>query len=145
MKISSTEVFLKVSTNIGPFKWQIIKLDFSKMNDTYCTGLSFAQQFPNGILNFGSLWRNSSGCIWYNVQSTRKEFEGGTYFERGMGYKWVHTRPKNITFIILKVNLFRKQIFLFSFEPKTQRNYFLISALASKKRSDQKNKGTLYK
>ena len=49
MKISSTEVFLKVSTNIGPFKWQIIKLDFSKMNDTYCTGLSFAQQFPNGI------------------------------------------------------------------------------------------------
>ena len=36
----------------------------------------------------------------YNLQSTRKEFEGGTYFERGMGYKWVHTRPKNITFII---------------------------------------------
>ena len=45
---------------------------------------------------------------------------------------------------LLKVSLFRKQIFLFSFEPKTQRNYFLISDLASKKRSDQKNKGTLY-
>ena len=44
----------------------------------------------------------------------------------------------------LKVSLFRKQIFLFSFEPKTERNYSLISALASKKRSDQKNKHTLY-
>jgi hypothetical protein len=31
---------------------------------------------------------------------------------------------------------------LFSFEPKTQRNYFLIIALAFKKRSDQKNRGT---
>ena len=28
-------------------------------------------------------------------------------------------------------------------ESKTQRNYFLISALASKKRSDEINKGTL--
>jgi hypothetical protein len=27
---------------------------------------------------------------------------------------------------------------LFSFEPKTQRNYFLISALASEKSSNQK-------
>ena len=44
----------------------------------------------------------------------------------------------------LKVSQFRKQIFLFSFEPKTQQNIFLIPALASKKRSDQKNKGTLY-
>ena len=39
----------------------------------------------------------------------------------------------------LKVNSFRKQIFLFSFEPKTQRKYFLISAIASKKSSNQKN------
>ena len=38
----------------------------------------------------------------------------------------------------------RKQISLFSFDPKTEQKYFLISALASKKRSDQKNKGTLY-
>ena len=29
----------------------------------------------------------------------------------------------------LKVSKFRKQIFLFSFEPKNERNYFLISAL----------------
>ena len=34
---------------------------------------------------------------------------------------------------MLKVIQFRKQIFLFSFEPKTQRNHCLISALASKK------------
>ena len=39
----------------------------------------------------------------------------------------------------LKVSKFQKQIFLFSFEPKTQRNYFLISALASKKSSNQKS------
>ena len=86
-------MFLKVSTNIGPFKWQIIELAFSKMKDTYCTGLSFAQQFPNGILNFGSLWQNRSGCIWYNGKNKRKKIEGGMYFERGMGYKWVHTSP----------------------------------------------------
>ena len=40
----------------------------------------------------------------------------------------------------LKVSKFQKQIFLFSFEPKTQRNYLLISALASKKKLDQKKK-----
>ena len=43
----------------------------------------------------------------------------------------------------LKVSKFQKQIFLFSFEPKSERNCFLISALASKKGSNQKNKGTL--
>ena len=32
----------------------------------------------------------------------------------------------------LKVSKFQKQIFLFSFEPKNERSYFLISALASK-------------
>ena len=36
--------------------------------------------------------------------------------------------------LILKAN------FLFLFEPKTQQNYFLISTLASKKRSDKKIK-----
>ena len=38
----------------------------------------------------------------------------------------------------IKVNWFQKQIFLFSFEPKNERNYFLISALASKKSSNWK-------
>ena len=33
---------------------------------------------------------------------------------------------------LLKVSKFQKQIFLFSFEPKNKRNYFLNSALASK-------------
>ena len=44
-----------------------------------------------------------------------------------------------------KVNFskFRKQIFLFSFEPKHKQNYFLISALASKNGSNQKNECTL--
>ena len=43
----------------------------------------------------------------------------------------------------LRVSKFHKQIFLFSFEPKNERNYFLISALASKNGSNQKNEGTL--
>ena len=38
---------------------------------------------------------------------------------------------------------FCKQIFLFSFEPKNERNVFLICALASKNGSNQKNEGTL--
>ena len=43
----------------------------------------------------------------------------------------------------LKDSKFRKQMFLFSFEPKNGRNYFLISDLASKNGSYQKNQGTL--
>ena len=38
----------------------------------------------------------------------------------------------------VNVSKFQKQIFLFSFEPKDERNYFLISALASKNGSNQK-------
>ena len=37
---------------------------------------------------------------------------------------------------LLKVSLFRKRIFLLSLKPKTQRNHFLISALASEKSSN---------
>ena len=48
-----------------------------------------------------------------------------------------------LTFQLLKVIKFWKQIFLFSFEPKNERHYFLISALASKNGSNQKNGGTL--
>ena len=44
---------------------------------------------------------------------------------------------------ILKVSKSRKQILKFSFEPKNRIKYFCISALASTKRSNQKNKGTL--
>ena len=40
------------------------------------------------------------------------------------------------------VSKFQKQTLLFSFEPKNNRNYFLISALALKM-ADQKNEGTL--
>ena len=34
--------------------------------------------------------------------------------------------------VLLKVSKFQKQIFLISFEPKNERNYFLTAALASK-------------
>ena len=44
----------------------------------------------------------------------------------------------------LKVSKFQKQILLFSFEPKNERNYFLISALVSKSGSYQKNEGIYY-
>ena len=43
----------------------------------------------------------------------------------------------------LKVSKSRKQILKFSFEPKNKQKYFCIYALASKKRLNQKNKGTL--
>ena len=42
-----------------------------------------------------------------------------------------------------KVSKSRTQILKFSFEPNSEQKYFCISALASKKRSNQKNKGTL--
>ena len=44
---------------------------------------------------------------------------------------------------IPKVSKFQKQIILFSFEPKNERNYFSISAPASKNESNQKNEGSL--
>ena len=44
---------------------------------------------------------------------------------------------------IVKVSKFRKQIFLLSFQPKNERNYFLIFALASVNESNQKNEGNL--
>ena len=45
---------------------------------------------------------------------------------------------------VLKVSKSQKQISKFSLEPKNERKYFCISALASKKRSNQKNKDILY-
>ena len=56
-------------------------------------------------------------------------------------YKEVDEILKNPLF--LKVSKFQKQIFLFSFEPKNKRNYFLISTLASNNGSNQKNEGSL--
>ena len=38
---------------------------------------------------------------------------------------------RNLQNYLLKVNQFRKQILKFSFEPKNERKYFSISALAS--------------
>ena len=44
----------------------------------------------------------------------------------------------------LKVSKFQNEFMISSFLPKNKRNFLRISALASKKSSDQKNKGTLY-
>ena len=44
----------------------------------------------------------------------------------------------------LKDSEFQKDFLKFSFAPKNKRKYFCNSALASKKRSNQKNKGTFY-
>ena len=41
--------------------------------------------------------------------------------------------------VSLKFSKFQKHIFLFLLEPKNERNYFLISALASKNGSNKKN------
>ena len=48
------------------------------------------------------------------------------------------------TIVVLKVSKFRKQIFLFSFEPKNERNNFLIPAQASKNGSNQTMKALYY-
>ena len=45
---------------------------------------------------------------------------------------------------LAKVSKFLKQIFLFSFEPKNERNYFLNSALASKMSQIKKMKALYY-
>ena len=48
-------------------------------------------------------------------------------------------------YLLIKVSKSRKQISKFSFEPKIKQKYFCISAaLSTKKRSNKKNKGTLY-
>ena len=44
--------------------------------------------------------------------------------------------------IVIKVLKFQKQIFLFSFEPKNEQNYFVNSALASIMSQTKKNEGT---
>ena len=49
----------------------------------------------------------------------------------------------NVINYMLKVSKFQKQILFFSFAPKNVRNYFLISALASKTGQIINNEGTL--
>ena len=44
---------------------------------------------------------------------------------------------------VVKVSKFQKQIFLFSFKPKDEQNYFFIFALASKNGSNEKDTGCL--
>ena len=44
---------------------------------------------------------------------------------------------------MIKVSKLHKQIFLFSFQPKNERDYFLISDLASKNWLNQKDEGSL--
>ena len=46
--------------------------------------------------------------------------------------------------VLLKVSKFQKQIFFFSFEPKTKQNIFLYSALASKMSQIKKMKTYYY-
>ena len=56
-----------------------------------------------------------------------------------------HTRPDfNTPLHGLKVSQFQKQILLFSFKPKNERNYYLISALAPKNGSNKKEMKALY-
>ena len=45
---------------------------------------------------------------------------------------------------VLKVSKFQKQIFMFSFEPKNEQNYFVNSALASKMDQIKKMKVPFY-
>ena len=97
------------------------------------------------------LWTQKSFGKIFRLFSVSKEifWECSVHFFRG---PW----PRQVTYIAqkmmffaprsspispvspLKVSKFQKQIFLFSFEAKTEQNNSLISALVSKKRSNQK-------
>ena len=59
-----------------------------------------------------------------------------THFIRSNNDKLL--RDSSALLVLLKVSKFEKQIFLFSFEPKNEQNYFLIYALVSKNGSNQK-------
>ena len=65
--------------------------------------------------------------------------------KQGNGGTFIKTDLCALTEAHLKVSKFRKQIFLFSFEPKNKRSHFLISDLASKNGYNQKNQGTLFR
>ena len=77
----------------------------------------------------------------------RKLIKGGNYMRKyGMYFEIACALLELLLFnwsVNLKVSKFQKQIFLFSFEPKKERNYFLISALVSKKWVESKNEGFL--
>ena len=53
-------------------------------------------------------------------------------------------RVGSVKSVLLKVSKFQKQLFLFSFEPKNEPNYFLNSALASKMSLIKKMKALNY-
>ena len=58
----------------------------------------------------------------------------------GHGGNWEFKVYRDQSFdVVLKVSKSRKQILKFSFAPKNERKYFFISALAYKKRSNQKS------
>ena len=65
----------------------------------------------------------------------------GKRFTKIVDYSVVYFFSKNFTSKVSKV---QKQIFLFSFEPKNEQNYFLNSALASKMSQIKKMKALYY-
>ena len=82
--------------------------------------------------------------IAQNYTNTRNsQYTQQSLFCNKIGIKIKETCVILIVVNHIKVSKFRKQIFLLSFEPKNERNYFLISALASNNGSNQKSEGTL--
>ena len=123
-----------------------------------CFALLPQVNFPANNLNFHWRWRwwDQIQAIFLNFfyfiskaffsESFFRYVEGHWHFMRKccLAQKQAQWTFLASLYVYIKVSQFQKQIFLFSFEPKTEWNYFFISALASKKRLDQKNKGALY-
>ena len=82
----------------------------------------------------------STPCSNLTSQRDTTPFRTRTAFFLNAQILW--RTQKNLLTWYGKVRNFHKQIFLFSFEPRTEQNYFLISALPYTKRSDQKIKST---
>ena len=84
------------------------------------------------------------------LQDVEFSFVNWVFANLSFTWKCMHLRPlvcqiqpllvSILVCLALKVSKFQKQIFLSSFEPKTEWNYFLISVLRIYNRSNQKMK-----
>ena len=125
---------------------------FHHLNSCLTLQLGFFQSQLHSLLNLHLHWhhnfllllvscliREYSKCeINSNFQ---KEFINVNKYETMYILSSHHPR---FYIVILKVSKFQKQIFLFSFEPKNERNYFLNSALTSKVSQIKKMKALYY-
>jgi hypothetical protein len=72
------------------------------------------------------------GTIWENIVLKKLNLKYSNNLPLTLRSKQTYSLSEFRRKKILKVSKFQKQVFLFSFEPKNEQNYFLNFALASK-------------